>query len=563
MSPLRQARVERTEAVSLDSRTVHRDIGVTDSADATDRIERAEARARRALKEKDDAVALLDSVLAGAPVGVALHDNAFRIVRMNAAMVDFYGLPSPSSVGRALREVVPQHAVALEALFARVIATGTAERSVEIVSPAAESSGSPRHWVASAFPVHGAGGIPDGVGLVILDATERKALEGQLLQAQKMEAVGRLAGGIAHDFNNVLTAVMSYSDLLLQDLAPSDRRRDDVVEIASAARRAAALTRQLLAFSRQQVLQAWPLDLNATVTEIEKMLGRLIGADVEVVTLLEPRLGIVKADRGQIEQVIVNLAVNARDAMADGGVLIIQTANVVVTEQDARADPTAVPGDYVRLSVSDTGTGMTAQVRARIFEPFFTTKERGKGTGLGLSTVYGIVKQSGGSIAVTSEPGRGTTFDIYLPRVDATPVISAPGERRGSGHHGSEVILLVDDDPAVRTVAGRILRAAGYAVLEACNGAHAMEICENPDLVVDLIITDVVMPDMGGREFARLLRQLRPRARMLFMSGYTGPGPSGGPVAAPGYAFMEKPFTMDALARKVRDVLDAPISDPA
>jgi CheY-like chemotaxis protein len=299
------------------------------------------------------------------------------------------------------------------------------------------------------------------------------------------------------------------------------------------------------------------------VIEIERMLGRLIGADVEVVTQLEPKLGIVKADPGQIEQVLMNLAVNARDAMPDGGVLRIETANVSLGPQDGRAEPLCAAGDYVLLSVGDTGAGMTPQVRARIFEPFFTTKERGKGTGLGLSTVYGIVKQSGGSIAVQTEPGRGTTFRIYLPRVDAAVVTAKPAERRVLKPRGSEVVLLVEDDAAVRTVVGRILRSGGYVVIEASNGAEALRICENADLGIDLIITDVVMPEMGGREFGRLLRDLRAGARILFMSGYTELGATHAPFLAPGDAFIEKPFTMEALARRVRDVLDAPMPDPA
>ena len=525
------------------------------------RVDRAEEAAQGAIREKDDALALLDAVLESAPVGLALHDRELRIVRMNAMMAAFVGRPRDDALGCSLHDLMPAHAVLLEGLFARVIETGLPEVNVAMCGRMPAFPDTERHWLASAFPVHGGASEGEGVGLVIVDTTERKALEGQLLQAQKMEAVGRLAGGIAHDFNNMLTAVMSYSDLLLQDLATTDPRREDVAEIASAARRAAALTRQLLAFSRQQVLQAWPLDLNTTVTEIEKMLGRLIGADVEVVTRLEPQLGIVKADPGQIEQVLMNLAVNARDAMAEGGKLTIETANVVLDDHYARAHPGSVGGDFVMLSVSDSGSGMPPQTQARIFEPFFTTKERGKGTGLGLSTVYGIVKQSGGNIWVYSEPGLGTTFKIYLPRVDAVPVVASPPERRAPRHQGSEVILVVEDDAAVRTVVSRILRSGGYAVLEASNGTQALHICANPDIGVDLIITDIVMPEMGGREFARLLGDLRPAARMLFMSGYTEFGVTHNALLAPGAAFIEKPFTMEALARKVRDVLDGSNAD--
>ena len=517
-----------------------------------------ERAVRRAVRERDDALALLDSVLASAPVGVALHDRRFRIVRANPMLAAFVGRGPADIIGHTFHDLIPDQAGALEELFARVTTSGIAAMNVEMSGHIAAGPEGQRHWLASVFPLGGTAPGGECVGLTIVDTTERKALEGQLLQAQKMEAVGRLAGGIAHDFNNMLTAVMSYSDLLLQDLAATDPRREDVAEIASAARRAAALTRQLLAFSRQQVLQAWPLDLNATVVEIEKMLGRLIGADVRVVTHLEPHLGIVKADPGQIEQVLMNLAVNARDAMVNGGTLTIETANATLDDAYARAHPATAPGDYVMLSVSDTGSGMSPQVQARIFEPFFTTKERGKGTGLGLSTVYGIVKQSGGNIRVYSEPGRGTTFRIYLPRVDAVPADAAASDRRPPAHRGSEVILLVEDDAAVRTVVARILRAAGYAVLEANNGAQALHICENPDLGVDLIITDIVMPEMGGREFARALGDLCPGSRMLFMSGYMEFGVNHGALLAPGAAFIEKPFTMEALARKVREVLDGP-----
>ena len=528
-----------------------------DPDDMISRAERAERAVRTAVREKDDALALLDLVLESAPVGISLHDCAYGILRMNPRMGAFFGVSPGDVLGDTLHALIPAQAAVVEHLFERVIATGIPETNVEMSGRVPAFPESDRHWLASVFPLRGRVGASKVLGLVIVDTTERKALEGQLLHAQKMEAVGRLAGGIAHDFNNMLTAVMSYSDLLLQDLPVTDSRRDDVAEIASAARRAAALTRQLLAFSRQQVLEAWPLDLNATVMEIEQMLGRLIGADVRVVARLEPRLGIVKADPGQIEQVLMNLAVNGRDAMPDGGTLTIETANVTLDDQYCRSHPGTDAGDYVMLSVSDTGSGMSAAVQARIFEPFFTTKERGKGTGLGLSTVYGIVKQSGGSIWVYSEPERGTTFKIYLPRVDAVPAPAPSAERRPPRHQGSEVILLVEDDAAVRTVVGRILRSAGYAVLEADNGAHALHICENPEIGVDLIITDIVMPEMGGREFARLLRDLRPTARMLFMSGYTEYGVTQNSLLAPGAAFIEKPFTMDALAKKVRDVLDA------
>ena len=523
-------------------------------ADSSYRLERAAELARQ---ERDAALALVDAVLESVPAAFALFDRDFRLVRLNAAMEAFFRSPR-TPLGSTIGELMPAHAMTLEDVFAGVAASQRPAINIEMSDPAPTPTEDERYWVASVFPVRHGPGAAGGIGLVIVDTTERRALESQLLQAQKMEAVGRLAGGIAHDFNNMLTAVMSYSDLLLQDLAVTDPRREDVAEIASAARRAASLTRQLLAFSRQQVLQAWALDLNATVSEIEKMLGRLIGADVEVVTRLDPELGIVKVDPGQIEQVLMNLAVNARDAMVNGGRLTIETANIVLDEHYARSHPGMTAGAYVTLSVSDTGSGMTPEVKTRIFEPFFTTKDRGKGTGLGLSTVYGIVKQSGGHITVHSEVGHGTTFRIHFPRVDGPLPMAAPPVRAAPGHRGSEVVLLVEDDIAVRTVVARILRTSGYVVHEASNGIEALRISDDPATALDLIITDIVMPEMGGHEFARRLCHRRQGARLLFMSGYAEYDASAKAVTLRDTPFIEKPFTMEALAKKVREVLDRP-----
>ncbi len=520
------------------------------------RLERMERLAEGAALERDAALGLVDAVLESVPAAFALFDRTFRVTRVNAAMASFIGGPRTPLLGLTVRELMPAHATALEEILERVASTRSPTINVEMSDQAPAPADEERYWIASVFPVERGAPASGAIGLVIVDTTERRALEGQLLQAQKMEAVGRLAGGIAHDFNNMLTAVMSYSDLLLQDLALSDPRREDVAEIASAARRAASLTRQLLAFSRQQILQPWPLDLNLTVTEIEKMLGRLIGADVELVTRLELPLGIVKADPGQIEQVLMNLAVNARDAMVNGGRLTIETANIHLDEHYARSHPGTKPGAYVAMSVSDTGSGMTPEVRMRIFEPFFTTKDRGKGTGLGLSTVYGIVKQSGGHITVHSEPGHGTTFRIYLPRVDGAVPVMAPAGRAVPAYRGSGVILVVEDDAAVRTVVSRILRTSGYVVLEASNGAEALRISDDSATALDLVITDIVMPEMGGREFARRLREQRPGTRLLFMSGYAEYDATDKPLPPDDAPFIEKPFTMEALGNKVREVLE-------
>lgn len=389
------------------------------------------------------------------------------------------------------------------------------------------------------------------------DVTERKKLEQQLRQSQKMEAVGRLAGGVAHDFNNVLTAILGYSDLALARLDPQSPIRRTVGEIRKAAQRAASLTRQLLAFSRQQILQPRVVDLNTVVTDMESMLRRLIGEDICFMTHLEPRLAKVKADPGQLEQVIMNLGVNARDAMPGGGVLTIETANVEVDDAYARQHVSFQPGSYVLLAITDNGCGMDEKTRARIFEPFFTTKELGQGTGLGLSTVYGIVKQTGGYIWVYSEVGRGTTFKIYLPLAGEAASVSEQAETPACSLDGSETILLVEDDEVVRDIARTILRMRGYTVLVASSGVEALRIAFEREEPIDLVLSDVVMPGMNGREVVLRLSQMRPVIKSLFTSGYTQYGavePAGFDAEC---SFLQKPYTAQTLARKVREVLDA------
>ena len=392
------------------------------------------------------------------------------------------------------------------------------------------------------------------------DVTERKRLEAQLQQSQKMEAVGRLAGGIAHDFNNMLTAVKGYTEFLLEDLDQTDQRRTDVQEIAKAADRAASLTRQLLAFSRKQVLQPRPLDLNDVIEGMEKMLCRLIGEDVHVVTRLESDLHLVEADPSQVEQVIMNLAVNARDAMPTGGTLTIETRNVVIDRVEA--DWAIQPGPYALLVMTDTGHGMDASTQAQIFEPFFTTKPVGEGTGLGLSTVYGIVKQSEGHVSVYSEPGRGSTFKVYLPHVAESGQSPMLGPEMSRFPRGSETIVLVDDDEGVRAVARRILQRAGYTVLSAPDGVEAMRLISESGGRIDLLVTDVVMPGLGGRDLVAHVRDTYPDLRVLFVSGYTEEGVRRHGVLDVESAFLEKPFTAERLAQKVREVLDTPRASP-
>ena len=402
--------------------------------------------------------------------------------------------------------------------------------------------------------------LRDAVGRVIgtasigIDSTEEKRLEERLRQSQKLEAVGRLAGGVAHDFNNLLTIILGYSDLVL--LATHETTvREHAGEVKKASERAAALTRQLLAFSRRQVLQPSVLDLNAVVADTDKMLRRLIGEDIELLSVGPVDLGRVKADRGQIEQVLVNLVVNARDAMPDGGSLTIETENVHLDEGYARAHGVSQPGPYVRLSVTDSGHGMDAPTQARIFEPFFTTKREGQGTGLGLATVYGIVKQSGGYIWVYSEPGRGTTFRIYLPRAaeDAAPMRPAVPALTAN-LRGTETILVVEDDASLRRMAAEALQLFGFRVLQAPSAEVALAVIEQNG--IDLLLTDIVMPHMSGRELARQLATRRPDLKVIFMSGYAEQAAVRNGLIEPHQPFISKPFTPEALVRKLRSVLD-------
>jgi two-component system, cell cycle sensor histidine kinase and response regulator CckA len=403
-------------------------------------------------------------------------------------------------------------------------------------------------------------GNPTGYDGVIQDITERRALQDQLLQSQKMEGIGRLAGGVAHDFNNLLTAILGYVEMCRMDLPqelPSDHpARLDLSEVATAGERAAGLTRQLLAFASRQIVAPVKLDLSAQVVESLKMLKRLLGDDIEIETALDPAAGMVESDPGQIQQVLVNLTVNARDAMPDGGRLLIETSREVLDEDDARAHPGASAGSYVLLAVADTGVGMSEQVLSHLFEPFFTTKAMGKGTGLGLATCHGIVRQMGGHIRVYSEPGRGTSFRIYLPRkgdpADMQPSTASPRP----APTGAETILVVEDEPNVRRLAALGLRAHGYVVLEAADGAEAIEIGRLAGPTIDLIVSDVMMPGMSGPELIARLAQITPRARAVLMSGHAESTVLSQEQALK-QAFLPKPFTPERLARKVREVLDA------
>lgn len=420
------------------------------------------------------------------------------------------------------------------------------------------------HWVRNTMGVAVEADVVVAVRGLLVDITEQRSAaetlrekSDQLQQAQKMEAIGRLAGGVAHDFNNLLTAMQGYGAMVLRQLEPNHPVRADVEEIRKAAESAASLTRQLLAFSRRQMLQPQILALNGVITRVESLLARVIGEDITLVKRLDEGLGLVSADPGQIEQIIMNLAVNARDAMPNGGELTIETKNVELADAYVARHHGASPGPHVMLAVSDTGVGMTEEVRSRIFEPFFTTKEAGRGTGLGLATVYGTVEQSGGSIWVYSEPGHGTTFKIYLPVVEK-PFNDAPAARtEAAPKRGRETILVVEDQDAVRAVVRKTLATHGYVVLEAGLGAEALEVVDGHSTRIDLLLTDVVMPTMSGRELAERIRAIHPAIRVLYMSGYTDEAVVRNGILGSAVPFLQKPFTPNVLVQRVREVLDA------
>jgi len=397
----------------------------------------------------------------------------------------------------------------------------------------------------------------EGILVNLRDVTEQSALESELRQAQKMESVGQLAGGVAHDFNNLLTVITGRTDFLLGSSNLDSEQETDLAEIKKASERAAALTRQLLAFSRKQLLQPRVLDLNRIVADVEPMLRRLIGEDIQIRIVAGDRLGNVTADPGQLQQILMNLALNARDAMPSGGVITLQTANQTIRGGGSPSSTQVAPGEYVVLQVSDTGTGMDQSTQRRIFEPFFTTKGQGRGTGLGLSTVYGIVKQSEGAISVVSAPGAGTTFSVYFPRTDGFALAQSPEKDAESPLSGTETILLVEDDRAVRNLVERVLESRGYQVLSAAQGADALQFAQDGAGDIDLVLTDIVMPAMSGRELVDALRTTRPEIRVLYMSGYTDDEILRRGLHDPHMSFIQKPFTSENLATQIRKVLDA------
>jgi two-component system, cell cycle sensor histidine kinase and response regulator CckA len=495
--------------------------------------------------------------LENADVGIWDMDYTTGVLRWSKTLEAQYGL-SPGTFGGTFEAFVDRvHPDDRASLFETVGKAMTVGNEFSTQNRAVWPDGTVR-WLGGVGRVLlGEHGEPVRAVGISLDNTERRTLEEQYQQAQKMEAVGRLAGGVAHDFNNLLTVILGYCDLLLTDLNPDDPRQADIVEIQNAGTRAAGLTRQLLAFSRKQIIEPTLLDLNRIAADLRPMLERLIGEDVKIVLGRRPESAPLKADRGQVEQVLMNLAVNARDAMPKGGTLTIETANVELDEHYAETHRDVKPGPYVVLTVTDTGTGMTPQVQARLFEPFFTTKEPGKGTGLGMATVYGIVTRCGGTVGVYSEVGKCTSFKVYFPRANAAEMIVHAPMQAVKPRSGTQTVLVVEDEDGLRELAKRLLQREGYTVLLAADADEALQIFAQ-NLSIDVLLTDVVMPGASGPDLTKQLVEQRPGLRVIYMSGYTEDAIVQHGVLKPGIAFLNKPFTSETLGRKIRDVLDAP-----
>ncbi len=514
-------------------------------------------------RQSAEALQLRDQALKAISQGIFITDHARPddpIVYVNPAFERFTGRPAAELLGQTWKSVLGSGSSpeALDGIRAAFQEGGTSTTEFSGSRP----DGSPFWAVLSVSPIRAAAGRVDHFAGVVTDVTDQRRLEAQLRQALKMEAIGRLAGGVAHDFNNLLTVILGHSEMMMKDLEPEHAAQFSAREIHQAGERAAQLTRQLLAFSRKQVLAPVTLNLSNLVTDMEKMMRRLIREDIELSLTLEPNLRSVKVDPGQMTQVMMNLLVNARDAMPQGGNIAVRTANAELTEAHARRRPEIRPGPYVQLEISDTGCGIDDAVKPHIFEPFFTTKELGRGTGLGLATVYGIIKQSDGYIYLDSTPGRGTTFTIFLPQAQHetatnSKVLPRPRPTRKQEH----TVLLVEDDENLRALIGKVLKEGGYQVLTARNGPEALNVSHKHRGPIHLVLTDVVMPIMSGTAMARRLAAQRPDTRVLYMSGYTESAVACQGISTSDMVFLQKPFKADDLVSKVREALETPPGD--
>lgn len=510
---------------------------------------------KRAEERLRDTTQTLQAVVQASPVAISISDLDGNVRLWNPAAERIFGWAEANVLGRSLplRRVESNDAAGESALLLLERRSAHSEpiRCRRKDNTVIEVS-------LSTAPLRDSAGTVFGVLALMMDLTGQKELEGQLRQAQKMEAMGQLAGGVAHDFNNLLTIILGYSEILLKKLDFGEMPPQELLEqIQKAGKRAAALTRQLLAFGRKQTLQVQVLDVNTVVQELGKMLCRLIGEDIELVFRLDPLLGRIKADPSQIDQILLNLVANARDAMPQGGTLTITTANVELDKSHVGLAADVAPGPYVLLAVKDTGCGMSEVTKARVFEPFYTTKEIGKGTGLGLATVYGIVKQSNGHIELESQAGHGSTFRIYLPRLEEVDLDFRDPKVPLDMPPGKETILLVEDEADVREVVNHTLQLNGYTVLQARTGQEALDLCQEPGRMIDLLVTDVIMPQMNGRQVAEQATSLRKNLKVLYISGYTDRVLGDQGILAPGTLYLQKPISPRLLAQKVREVLDA------
>ena len=522
-----------------------------------DRIQQGDLALQEAHSELENRVAertsYLNALIENSPLAIMVLDSGQKIQLCNPAFENLFQCVPQEDIGKSVAALFPNEKTLPEA-SADSGATSN-ETPVSLTTRRKRKDGSFVDVELHLVPLTVKGRVLGSLG-IYQDVTEKRMLERQLRMAQKMEAIGRLSGGIAHDFNNLLGVIIGYIQVMKRSLIPGNSSYEYAEEIEKAGQRAVSLTRQLLAFSRQQVLEPVILNLNTLVSEMEKMLPRLIGEDIQLNLILDPAIGHVKADPGQIEQVVMNLAVNGRDAMPDGGKLTIQTANVELDVAFVREHPGSVPGQYVMLAVTDTGTGMDPETQAQCFEPFFTTKGRDKGTGLGLATVYGVVKQSSGYITVESEKGTGALFKVYLPRIGHPAVTRSESSQAPMTLRGSETVLLVEDAEPLRKLAHMFLRDNGYQVLTAADGSEAQQVAAQYPGPIHLLLTDVVMPGINGRVLAERLAPRHPAMKVLYISGYTDSFIAGHGVLEEGVHLLHKPFTEEALMRKVRELLD-------
>ena len=520
----------------------------------TTELEWAEHKMATHQENLRDANERLETVIQASPFAIVAMDLEGNVQSWNLASERIFGWRPDEVIGRPPLFLAAEH---VQEFRDKIERTGRGEPLAGLERRRLRKDGTSIDVAVWTAPLRDAAGSVCGIIAAITDISEQKKLEEQLRHSQKMEAIGRLAGGVAHDFNNLLTIINGYGHMMLKSLRPTEPLHGHAEQILKAGNQAAALTTQLLAFSRRQIIQPKPVDLNYVITDIEKILRRVIGEDVAVRTILDPALWLVKADPNQMGQVLINLASNARDAMPRGGTLTVTTENVTLTQSQGRETADIPAGSYVKLTVSDTGDGMDAETLSHLFEPFFTTKERGKGTGLGLSSVYGSVRQNGGGISARSEPGRGATFCIYLEQLQEPATVGEPELVRNCDHRGHETILLVEDEAPLRNMLREALVKAGYDVREAGDGSEALKKWERDAASIDLLLTDVVMPGVNGRELARRFALRSPHVQVIYMSGYSDDMIVSHGILRAGTHFVQKPFLPDTLLAKVREVLNA------